>query len=185
STILTIWSRRLCRNLRQSAQFNLTKLQLQRVARDVKKTVGRVRKRDMQLAMIQRRRAERLSIQHFLDCPSAILRGVDNHDLTLEHARNRSREQRIMSASEHKCIDVIRQQRVEIAEDHTIGDLVVEQTFFDQRDEQGAGATAHSHISVRRAQRFFVSTTPNRRARSNYANVSIAAGRERSAGTGL
>ena len=40
-------------------------------------------------------------------------------------------------------------------------------------------------ILARRAQRFFVGTTPNSRARSNYANVSIAAGRERSAGTGL
>src|SRR5713101_4503483 len=90
-----------------------------------------------------------------------------------------------MRASEHKGIDVVGQQRLEIAEDHAIRDFVVEQTFFDQRNEQGASAAAHSHVTVRGAQRFFVGTAPNRCASPDYADVSVAAGRESSVSTGL
>jgi len=85
----------------------------------------------VQIATPRRRRAHRLSIQRFVYCGRAILRGIDKRDLAIDHSCDRAGEQRIMRATQHKRVDPVGKQRLEVAHNHLIRDRVVEQSFFD------------------------------------------------------
>src|SRR4029453_6076543 len=63
----------------------------------------------------------------------------------------------------------------EITPNHLIRHRIVEQSFFDQRDEQGTRASAHLHTVVGCAQRLFVCAATNRRSGSNHADVLVGA----------
>jgi len=124
---------------------------LQRVPRDIEEIIGRISEGDTQLTTLCRRRAQRLLIQSFLHSTRAISCGIDKRDLASKHARNRRAEQWIMRAAKNECVDAIGKQGLEITENDPVSHVVIEQSFFDQRDEQGTCATAHAHIVVGRA----------------------------------
>src|SRR6266853_5383894 len=102
----------------------------------------------MQLTAVLRRSSQRLLIQHFFHGARTILGGIDKHDLASEHSRNRVGEQRIMRATEDKGVDPTRKQGPEVARDHLVGHVIVEQSFFDQRDEQWTCTTTYAHIVI-------------------------------------
>src|SRR5206468_12639991 len=93
--------------LGQRLQLDLTKIQLQRVARDVKEIIGSVRESDVQLSTLGCRRPQRSLIQYFLYCGRAILCRIDERDFTSERARNSGAEQRIMGAAKHERVDFV------------------------------------------------------------------------------
>src|SRR5439155_11554846 len=124
------------------SKLDLAEAQLQRVARDVEEIIGSIGERDVQLTTLCGRRAQRLSIQRFLHCGRAIRRGIDERDLASEGASNRGAEQGIMGAAKHERVDPVGKQRLKITDNDSVGYVVVEQSFFDQRDEQRTRATA-------------------------------------------
>jgi hypothetical protein len=132
-------------------ELDLAEAQLQGVARDVEKIIGSIGESDLKLTTLCRRRAQRLSIQRLLHCGRAILSGIDERDPVSERARNRDAEQRIMGAAKHERVDPVGKQGLKITDNDPVGYVVVEQSFFDQRDEQRTRETAHAHIVVGRA----------------------------------
>src|SRR5437660_3879631 len=81
-----------------------------------------------------------------------------------------------MRATEDKGVDPIRKQGPEVACDHLVGHVIVEQSFFDQRDEQWTCTTTYAHVVISCAQRLFVRPAANRRPGSDHADVAVASG---------
>src|SRR5437868_2507196 len=127
----------------------------------------------VQFTTLCRRRAQRMSIQCFLHCGRAILRGIDQPYLVSQHPRNGGAEQRIMCAAKHERVDLVRKQRLKITSYDLVGYLIIEQSFLDQRDEQRTGATTHAHIVVSGAQRLFVRATADGGLCSDYADMVV------------
>src|SRR5439155_5124215 len=108
---------------------------------DVEKIIGSISEGDVQLTTLRRRRAQRLSIQRFLHCERAIFRGIDERDLASERACNRGAEQRIVGAAKHERVNPVGKQGLKITDNDPVSYIVVQQSFFDQRDEQRTRAT--------------------------------------------
>ncbi len=89
-----------------------------------------------------------------------------------------------MRAAEHERIDPVSHQRLQIACKNLVGDFIFQPAFFNQRHKQWAGASGNVNLRIERSQRPFVRATPNRRARSNYADVPVASRSHRRPCTG-
>src|SRR5262245_29060069 len=124
--------------------------------------------------MLRRRRSQRSFIQYLLHCGRAILRGIDERDIGSEHACNRTAKQRIMGAAKHERVDPVGEERLKISDNDLVRYVVVEQSFFDQRDQQGTCATAHAYIVVGRAQHVFIRAAADRRPCSDYADMPVS-----------
>src|SRR2546430_10668425 len=81
-----------------------------------------------------------------------------------------------MRATEDKGVDPIRKQGPEVACDHLVGHVIVEQSFFDQRDEQWTCTTTYAHIVISCPKCLFVRPAANRHPGSDHADVAVVGG---------
>src|SRR5690242_13873875 len=84
-----------------------------------------------------------------------------------------------MGATKHKCVDSFGNHRIEIARDCLVGELVVEQAFFDQRYKQRTSLTGNAHVNVERAECVVIGPAANGRAGSDDTDVAVTGGRDR------
>src|SRR5438105_14785160 len=86
-----------------------------------------------------------------------------------------------MRATEDKGVDPIRKQGPQVARDHLVGHVIVEQSFFDQRDEQWTCTTTYAHIVISCAKCPFVRAAANRCPGPDHADMAVATGLQRGA----
>ena len=119
-----------------------------------------------------------------LDGEGAIFGGVHEGDGRAGDFGDGRLEQRVMGATEDEGIDAPGEEWFEIAREDLVGHGVVEQTFLDEWNEQGAGGAVNLRGGVDVENGLLVSAAGNRRPRSNDADEFVFRGGNGGLGAG-
>ena len=118
--------------------------------------------------------AEIFAEQKFAHGIRAVLGRIDQRDAIAEQPRDGFAQKRVMRAAEHERVDPFLHEWADVLHDDFVGDGALQPAFFNERDQERAGARAHLHFWIERAKRALVSAAVDRSAGADDAHVAVA-----------